>query len=802
MISQPINLAKFYELSFRGAKALINQISWDKVPGQNKLRKFFLRDNWQDDIVRISVSSSGAKGGVFFLEVDLLDKQSLDQVIGDVVKANEIWQQLVKDELISVEGIKTATGRSGVLPPRRAAYTNNVTKIGNLLRQANVRRQFVVKGTEEPGRTLFAEYVLNRVGKAKIPKSLVLTVDPADNTSEGMIMLRLLSDPNKRNPNSSAQVYANSYAFLDDGQGTPNSYISYLVIQKLIVGTSLPIVNDVNAEILDFLVEQKIKITEASFLTDANFQGISKQAITALVNELKQQGCISNGGIVDDQYQNRIGGLTQLNQKQNEITQLLQASRAILNANNLQFTTNSTYNQFDELDVMMQNAADGPLKQAWQALRTRQARYMQTVETILGNPEQMFNVGCILFADLPIGNGDRFENMNSGNFFFVNKVTTRLGKVNYPIGCIDNDAFLHTYLPTQLLPQTNPPQTEGFATVDDYVNGLLQDGTPELWASNAPPPAVLGPSAMVEQMMDVVRWFSRVFMGAILNAEMPKCVVRHLSANYYEPTDNAMYAQSKQKPGWQVAKQHIQEGFCKTLLAYQGIPLYEFRQVYATLADQYGRGPNFDFIAFEVRDRYLREVQVNPTNWTVVLPDFNTIKTIIVADFKPRIGGSELSKIIQVALDSVEGQTILKKANVTKEQITKLLLMLSIREQENLIPCPFGLVLDNRKKHVHFGDLAPELRAKLLARWAELKPKYQIRINAVIVTILAKFYTDYERETRHIRLRYAYIQDTLAYPQALNDAEEFSAVKLYKVDGGQKRSRKDKLAEWGLGDYI
>lgn len=805
MISEPIKLSKFYELTFQGAKALITQLTWDRVPGKNKLRKFFLRDNWQNDIVSISVSSSGAKGGVFFLEADVLNRQALDTLGLTPAKHDQIWNQLIKDGLITAQGIKTAAGRAGTLPAQTLAYVNNVTKIRNLLTTSNRKRQFVVKGTEEPGRTLFAEYVLSRVGKAKIPKSLVLEVDPArphdaTNPSEGMVMLHLLGDPNKRNPNVDAQKYANSYAFLDDGQGTQNSCVSYLVVQKLIAGSMLPIKNDVNGDILDFLLEHNILIDEQSFATDTDFQATPAQDIVDLVNELKQKGCLSTGGVVDAQYQTKLNGLVKLNDKLAEITRIFKASRDVLDNHGLQFTQNSVDRIFDELDALMQQAGDSPLKQAFLALRARQKAAVQELEAILGTAETMINAGRVIFADLTIGNGDRFENMNSGNFFFIDKMSNKPGKVNYPIGCIDNDAFMHAFMPKR-----NAPVVEGFATVDDYVSGLLQDGTPELWGLNSAPPANYnpGPSAAVKQMMNVDGWFDRMFFTVFV-VGMPKCVVKHFSAKFYDPTDSYPYNRSKQLEGWQDAKQRVKQGFCLALLEYQGIPLYEFRQVYVTLAEQYGQGANFDFVAFEVRDRYMREVQVDKSNWTVILPDFNTIKGTIVVDLKKRLGGAGLSRTIQNALASPQATAILSKYNITPEQILKLLNMLSLRDQENLIPCPFGLILDKNKKSVHFGDLSDEYKAHLAEKWNALKPKYQARMNAVICAILATLVVDYEKEIRHARFAHFFILDSLAYQEALKHADLFSSVKLYKDGGSSNKAAKRRLylIEFGLNDYL
>ena len=857
-----IKLSQFYVMTFNEAMALITRLTWDKVPGANKLRKFFLADNWQDCIVNVSVSGSGAKGGVFFLEIDVQDKQALANSITEPRKIDQIWQQLIKDQLITPQGFKTNAGRQGNLPPKILVYQGNTDRIKTELKRPNVQRRFVVKGAEDPGRTLFAEYVLALVGKAKIPKSLVMKVDPqappgSPNPSEGMLMLQVLGDPNKRNAQTDAQRYAESYSYLDDGRNAADSRIPYLVVQKLIPGDTLPTINSINAEIRDFLIEQKLKVAAESFQADANFQGMSESQIGSIINALEVLGCLTRGGIVIQQYDTRLAAVTVLTNKQSDIVRVLKtaydsrqkategafaadsvfasmpaqeitnlvailkqiksiasdnsvdqtyaqtlagvavlnnklpsvkaildAAKATLDRHQLSITKVSTDEQFDELEAALSAAPGHPLQPDFQTLYNKLKRDIKLIEKIVGSADKMRNSGRVIFADLPIGMADRFENMNTGNFFYIDRpAKPGSGKVTDPVGCIDSEANLYKCVPAR-----NTPVKQGFADPGDYIDGLLVDGTVELWPDTINPlPAgyVRAPSAAVVQMMDVGSyWFDKVFFPKFF-VGVSKCVIKQFSSNFYVQGDRFPYSSSKQLPAWQQAKVQIQQGFCEALLDFQKVPLHQFRQVYVKQAAAYGKSINFDFKGFAVRHYYLSTVAVDSQTWTVVLPDYSTTKAEILTRLGNLLGGIGVSSILSTALSSPEGDAVVVAQGFTSQQIFKFLEGLPLQAQEALIPCPFGANYDTHKRYLPFGKLDQKKRQAILAQWNTLNGKYQRRINRVICAILAKLHAAYQNEAKLVPTAYYLVLDSLAYQQAVKDAETASAAKLYK-DGGSK----------------
>jgi hypothetical protein len=819
MTTNTVNLAKFYALTFDAAKQQITSLNWANVPGQNKLRKFFLRSNWQNDIARVSCSQAGAKGGAFFLEVDSVDKEELGDTLGSWTLTLQVWDQLIADGLIDRQGIKTPAGKAGTLPPNRPAYNNNRPKISSLLKAVTPHPQFVVKGTEEPARILFAEYVLSLVAKAKIPKSLILEVDPARpansaNPSEGMLMLELLKDPAKLSPTTDQRAYERSYAYLDDKLGNPNtSYVSYLVVQKLIVGRKLPIYHSILDDASDFMLKHKLKITKDSFFADAAFQRklngrweVSDEAVADLIADLQGTRCISLTGIVDANYAAQLPRLTKVPAgRDNDVARILQASLTVLQNCGFQFTSTSEDQMWDELEQAMPNIPSTTqqlqdLKKEYAELREKQGKQMRRLESIISDKRKMKNAGRVMLADLPIGIADRFEEMNMGNVFFVDKDTKVSGKLSDPIGCIDNEAVMQENINERSYSRANSNLKfkEGFTSLDGYVNALLA-GSKELWGLSTPLPAgyELLPSPSLKNMVDVNDWFENTFQQAIFS-RMPECVVRQMSAKLYQQGDIDPYTASRGLQTWQDAKEEVGKGFAEALLELQKIPLFKFRQVYTTLAAEYGRGVNFDFTAFEARYEFLCAMKVK--KGAIIPFKFRDEKANVVQHFVALGQTGTLARTISQALASAEAPAILTGAGVTVDDIKERLCALSTWGQEAIVPYPFGKISDNR----YFGDLNASERTAMNTRWNALAAKYKRRIDAVICTIAAKFAAEYKVEANANPLTYLFVPDSKAYRDAKDLAREFSRAKLFEDGGSRTKNafRQKMLTDYNLAAYI
>ena len=77
----------------------------------------------------------------------------------------------------------------------------------------------------------------------------------------------------------------------------------------------------------------------------------------------------------------------------------------------------------------------------------------------------MRNTARVHFADALVGNGDRFHQLNTGNMFYVWRLSKQTRRRANPVGCIDNDSFLSTYCPRL---------QGGFKSVEDYVAKVLK----------------------------------------------------------------------------------------------------------------------------------------------------------------------------------------------------------------------------------------------------------------------------------------------------------------------------------------
>ena len=100
-----VDLAETYSLSLRESK--VTRVDWKKIDGKNKLRRFFVHPKWEDYIARVSVSSGGAKGGVFFLEAYEVASARLTEAIASrstsPLLRRRLWRRLHLDGHLQVE---------------------------------------------------------------------------------------------------------------------------------------------------------------------------------------------------------------------------------------------------------------------------------------------------------------------------------------------------------------------------------------------------------------------------------------------------------------------------------------------------------------------------------------------------------------------------------------------------------------------------------------------------------------------------------------------------------------------------
>ena len=756
-----VGLAGTYSLSLRDNK--VDRVNWKKIDGKNKLRRFFVHLRWQDYIARVSVSSGGAKGGVFFLEAYDVAYDEFDRQLqaGNVaLTASALWRRLHLAGHLT--GGMFTHGAPPPLPAileaqvMRPAFTLTDTSFGKtvaarsavldaLRNAARLRKRYVVKGTNEPGRTLFAEYLLNTIGRAKIPKSLVLEIDPnrphnhAD-PSEGMVMLNLIDT--LRNPGPDPARYNTAYANLNNGG---QQVVDYLVVQKLLAGDMLADAGQLVDRVVEFLCDRKIIVGIDSFQSDPNFAGESQATLDFLLRELRQLGCLSNGLVAAD-YQTKLANLTTLATKRNHVADVLAAALPTLGRLGLDPRNydKSPGRVFDQLvrDMQGQNTT---LAQEVAALLATLQTLVTTNEQIFSDITMMRNTGRVHLADALLGNGDRFFQLNTGNVFYVWRDST-LEKTANPVGCIDNDSFLPTYLPSDL--------DGGFRNVANYVAKVLRPDA-ELWGWNSqkPPGMVMAPNMSMFDAFNYDRWLDD-FFGGFISSDMPAVVLGMYGANFYAPGDSSPFDTTKDLPGWAHVRRGFKEGVAHALFNYLGTDIQEYRAVYTALAGRYYPGPNFEFTAFEIRDRYLRECQVDQQNWTVlppVLPSSKALFTkyqdgvvkwlITEGIVDPECDDPRFSAIADGAL--LAGVQANHISAADEANIRGLLKTMAVSDQERMLPNPFaGMPIPN--------PTDKSRRAKFNKKLTGMEPKYARRMDVVICTLLRRFYNEYNAELGYL----------------------------------------------------
>lgn len=822
-----LNLAKTYALSLKESKA--DPVYWQALTGQNKLRRFFVDTNWQDYIASVSVSSSGAKGGVFFLEAYVvtppefgrqLRAQNIDMSESEAVA---IWRALHTNGYLTGgianlpaqpnAGWMAATPTevvSAVLKPQvmqpgfvltGAVFGKNATARNALLSAlraaARLRKRYVVKGTHEPGRTLFAEYVLNTIGKAKIPKSLVLEVDPSRphnhaNPSEGMVMLNLINT--RRNPGVDAARYNAAYANLHNGA---QPVVDYLVVQKLLGGDQIVDLKQIEGRVVEFLCSQKLIVDIYSFLADPNFAGESEATLDLLIQELGVLGCL-NSGVVEPNYPNLLNNLQTLNNKVNQIQAVLAAALPTLANNQLQrqdYQGKSSAKKFDQLVHDLQNQ-NTPLAQALTQFLATLRQDIARHEQILADATMMRNTGRVHFADALLGNGDRFFQFNTGNFFYVRRqATPGTNKVNNPVGCIDNDSFLPTFLPRH--------RGEGFQNAVDYVNGALNPKT-ELWGwyNPQPPGMVMAPNMGVIKALDYDRWFTYNFFLEFIRDTVPTTVLELYSANFFAPGDVTPFPNTQALPGWTQVYSNLREGIARALYDYLNTPFNEFAGVYQALTERYYPGPNFEFTAFKIRDLYLRQCAVDQQTWTIQVPN-NPKQKVIVSDI---VNALTTSRMVNPNSDNPQVAPIADRAltfgvqqgHITPAEeadIRSLLLTLAVSDQERLLPNPFDTG--------PLSEISGKERTAFDKKWAALDSKYRRRLNIVICTLLRQFWSAYIAEVGYITNDRARVTRSDAFKAAMALGQQVSNLKLYKDGKTQAQNRQQLLGiQLNLPNYV
>lgn len=250
LIDTPIRLGKFYNVKLSDVtRAYIVHNAFDlgalgrNAPLKMKMRRFFADNNWINILHSIDMSTSGQKGGVIFLY-------------------------------------------------KKQAAPNQP---GQYLNVAEPRPAYVVKLTNHPEQTLFAEYVLKQIGQAKIPKSLVIELDWNDfgtNNTDGMKLVNFICN-NPALTLTQSQTKAAAYQALLDNQfsGDPNKALpAYLLVMKCFTGDQITPVADKLDQWLD--TQRFMGLTKTSGYADLNNYQKTSAAFQAILQKIARTKAI------------------------------------------------------------------------------------------------------------------------------------------------------------------------------------------------------------------------------------------------------------------------------------------------------------------------------------------------------------------------------------------------------------------------------------------------------------------------------------------------------------------------------
>ncbi|MEZ4659523.1 MAG: hypothetical protein R2911_18340 [Caldilineaceae bacterium] len=686
LIDTPIKRAQFYQLDLKGLKSTVNAISWNEVAGQNKLRHFFAAANWQNNIVSIGVSSSGAKGGAFFLDV----------------------QQPNGGPIIA---------------------------------------QYVVKGSANPGRTIFAEYILQKIGYAKIPKTLALEINSADPNSEGMVMLSLLRNDDLWRTTANRHRFDEALGFLwDNTDNQPK--VKYLVVQKLFGGEQLTGKVNLLTALELWLLHEKLAFNFLSILNDPNLNPhfTEDQAVNVIIelrNQriLKQYAYGSSLATLGDSFDRNAAlpaNLTQLRGKADEVKTLLNqiydfyVALGLPPTQKVTFAALYTYLQGQNLTLVAQQ-----LKQRLtQFMNTNVTPAVRTLASVLSEPIKVRNLGRVLAADSLIGNADRLQGGDAGanwdNLFVVNKLNRGPGKVDYPIGVIDNDTMMQTY---------PHPTYNNSAT---YMDALLRNGA-ELDVPQGVPAA---PTSNLRQLLtDFDTWFADSIVGSLVlnDAEYQPIIDQFAQAGFPADANGG---------SWPQVRALLKDGFAAGLQRIINIDLDEVRKLHSSLVWNYGVDSNFDFQALQIRHAYLTAAQINRNSAQPFTINHNNVRQTLLTRLNEQ-GFGLIHPDIQAALQFgvTENPPLLTVEQRT--EILQLLAHLSVQDQNSLIPV--------------INDYKPN------------RATTERRIRACMCKILLLFLNQYDSEVAaDVTVRFANVGATVAFSFARAHTELVSKSKINK----------------------
>lgn len=288
---------------------------------------------------------------------------------------------------------------------------------------------------------------------------------------------------------------------------------------------------------------------------------------------------------------------------------------------------------------------------------------------LLQNETLMKNVGRSLAADTLIGNGDRFENMNTANAFLYTDDGT--------IGAIDTEAILQNieamkefYDPGSQVPHGGKGKSPGSDPVANYVEFVLGFGV-QITSEE-------GGGAQSSNVMHILTdfdgWFE-YFLSRIHHFQLAKPIKEKLIELGYPPKSAENFPAN-----WAAVKINIKAGLNEGLdMAREmmsGERRRELKQTFTGLEHKFGSHINFDWDALKIKGNYIKAITE----------------------------GQNPEEAKQAALDYVT-----RKEQIKNNVLPKAQRVIAFGQQKGIITQPESLKLKKR-----LGKLFPEQQKQLI----------------------------------------------------------------------------------------
>ncbi len=598
-----VKLAHLYQIDL--AQAKIEQADWDAQPVQNKMRKFFLETSggsWETLVDSVKCSTSGAKG-VFLLD----------------------------------------------LKERRLGVGLSASKLEPAL--------CALKATDAPQQTLFAEYILHDLGKAKTPKSLIIKLDwdeyktqnydaknsnwqalnlAANTTDEGLKLLWVLMTKKSTGLTAEAQK---RYDDLCTSLFTNKP--QYFVLMKGVR--------------IDDKLEFAVRHSHVTGGWELYLVPGAQKNFSPFKHKMVDPFNLPNQAATNKAY-----GLSYFNTLESELTAWWNAVRPPTGMGSQRIPAT--------VDLLRLNNITKPadLPYWYKSFAQDDLQFGKVLtriflnKVILSNADLMKKAGRILAIDTLIGNADRFEGgdrgSNIGNAFFYSKIykdRLKKGKGDHPIAVIDNEALLPIldfYTPQGLLGRTELGSTNLDVTqltnqrtiqqvIKDYGDPYLErlkkrylEYLFDLGYSDLENGA--GNGSFRYPNLKVLFSTFDTYIAARLSEPILSQTVPLINDIYADdgtiaPGISGAYSRFSApavanlavNPTWQPVINNIKAGFLEGMDAILNIDLDHYRGVYSRLLSLYGIANSFDFAAFEMRLMYITQGPIwqrNPTSGKLV----------------------------------------------------------------------------------------------------------------------------------------------------------------------------------------